>query len=188
MLTYNSKDLMHWNLFISLEDDLEKASKYIEFCLANEGAYSIELAKILMSASSEVDVVMKMIGNHYGKNLGGINEYRELAQEYFPEISKEMCRLPRFQMQFIPWENWNGDTNPFWWQGYNKVKHVRNIHYDKANLKNCINSVGALMIALVYYHKLTSGLSFKEVMELLTPSSRMYKMSEEYYYQLLRLS
>lgn len=52
--------LHHWNYFLALENDLENISHYIEFSKKNEEAYSIKLAHILLSASSEIDVVMKI--------------------------------------------------------------------------------------------------------------------------------
>ena len=51
----------HWNYFLAIEKDLEHLSRYIEFSDANLGTYSIELTHLLLSASSEVDVVMMNI-------------------------------------------------------------------------------------------------------------------------------
>jgi len=53
--------LLHWNYFLALESDLERVSRYIEFDKANFKTYSIELAHLLLAASSEVDVVAKTL-------------------------------------------------------------------------------------------------------------------------------
>jgi hypothetical protein len=52
---------LHWNYFLALEQDLEAASRYIEFCDANLKVFSIELAHLLLAAASEVDVLAKCI-------------------------------------------------------------------------------------------------------------------------------
>ena len=51
----------HWNYFLAIEKDLEKLSRYIEFSNDNLDTYSIELTHILLSSSSEVDVIMKQL-------------------------------------------------------------------------------------------------------------------------------
>ena len=183
MITYSRKDLIHWNYFIALEKDLENISRYIEFTKDNEDTYSIELAKILMSASSETDVLLKMICNIYGVKADNINKYRKCSRENFPELADEEVFINRFTMSFMPWINWKGndDTNPDWWKSYNKVKHHRNDSYNQANLKNVINSVGALLICTVYYYKLIGGLSFKDTTRQLIPNSNLYDLKSEYY-------
>ena len=52
---------LHWNYFIALEQDLEKVSRYIEFCTPNLKVHSIELAHLLFAAASEVDVLAKWV-------------------------------------------------------------------------------------------------------------------------------
>jgi hypothetical protein len=40
---------------------------------------------------------------------------------------------------------------PNWWNSYNKVKHERNLHFDKANLENVLWSGAGLLVMLVYF-------------------------------------
>src|SRR6266536_1189851 len=56
-----TKSNLHWNYFIALENDLAQVSRYVEFCKPNLGVFSIELAHLLLSAASEVDVVAKCV-------------------------------------------------------------------------------------------------------------------------------
>src|SRR5947208_1619957 len=111
----------HWNYFLALEFDLEKISRYIEF------AYSIELTRILLSASSEIDVIMKQLCTLIDsfKNYNNINDYRILIQNNLPEIINEEISINRFELLFKPWESWSGEKNPDWWKSYNNVKHQR---------------------------------------------------------------
>jgi len=42
---------------------------------------------------------------------------------------------------------------PIWWQDHNKVKHHRDKHFPKANLKNCVNSIAALFVAVLHLYE-----------------------------------
>ena len=48
-----------WNYFFCLEEDIIALSRWIDFSAENERVYSIELARLLMTAGAEVDVVAK---------------------------------------------------------------------------------------------------------------------------------
>lgn len=52
---------LHWNYFLALEQDMDVVARYIEFTHANLNVYSIELAHLLFAASSEVDVIAKLL-------------------------------------------------------------------------------------------------------------------------------
>jgi len=41
---------IHWNYFFAIEDDLATLSRYVEFHEDNFTTYSIEIARILMTA------------------------------------------------------------------------------------------------------------------------------------------
>ena len=61
MAIEEKESLLHWNYFLAIESDLGKVSRYIEFTQENFGVYSIELAHLLLTSASEVDVVAKGI-------------------------------------------------------------------------------------------------------------------------------
>jgi len=43
--------------------------------------------------------------------------------------------VPRYGLDFKPWDNWATPRNPpDWWSSYNKVKHVRDQHFDQADV------------------------------------------------------
>lgn len=52
---------IHWSYYLAFEQDLEKISRYIEFHESNYSTYSVELARILLAACSESDVLLKEI-------------------------------------------------------------------------------------------------------------------------------
>lgn len=143
---------MHLNYFSCLEDDLLQLSRWIEFSAENESTYSIELARLLMTAAAEVDVVAKALCKAIDRdrNASSINVYQSVLIKAVPMLPGAEVDMPRFGMVFHPWANWVNEANPpDWWQGNNKVKHHRADHFRQANLKNVLNSVGGLLVLLL---------------------------------------
>lgn len=189
MITFDTPK-HHWNYFLAIEKDLENISRYIEFANANLETYSIELTHILLSASSEVDVVMKQLCSLLdpSSQTGNIDDYRSVIQATLPSLITEEISIERYGLKFKPWINWNGTTNPDWWRSHNYVKHQRNNYFQEANLKNTINSVGALLLTIVYYYKHAftkesgSEIDFKETTRQLVPESSFININADYYY------
>lgn len=173
-----SNKLLHWNLFLALEDDLAIISRFIELSKDNEDVYSVELSRLLFSAASEVDVVAKQLCLKFGssKTTKGINNYRKIIVSNIPNISECIITLPRFGLTFQPWKSWANvnSENPYWWKSYNDVKHQRDKFFDKANLKNALNSVAALFILLLFYYR-------EEAKQgLLIPNPKLLKVGEPF--------
>ena len=146
---------LHWNFLLALEDDIANLSRFIEPTTGNFDAYSLELARMLFAASSEVDVVAKQLCAQIDsqKRAKCINDYREIITEKIPKFYQTEVLYPRFGLRMKPWLNWESDKNPLWWKAYNDVKHERNVHFPKANLKNALNSVAALYVLLLFFHE-----------------------------------
>jgi len=145
----------HWNYFLCIEKDIERLSRYIEFSEANEKVYSIELARLLMTASAEADVIVKALCRAINPNSSAtsINAYQIELLAAFPMLPSAEVSLPRYGLTFHPWTNWKDDKNPpAWWTGNNKVKHHRSEKFTEANLKNVLNSVAALLALLLLFY------------------------------------
>ena len=182
--------LLHWNYFLALEKNLEMVSRFVEFDKNNEKTYSIELAHLLLASSSEVDVVAKGICSilDSAKRPRTIDGYRAIIVHSLPDFCAEQAFIPRYGLDFTPWERWPKDLNPLWWQSYNNVKHQRNDHFQEANLKNVLNSMGGLLIMIFYFYKLkfseADPITFRlksEVVSKLQPESNFMRLSEDYY-------
>lgn len=147
--------LVHWNYFLAFDSDAEKLSRYIEFTKKNEKTYSIELVRLLLSAASEVDVVAKLLCNKEkpGEKAGNMKDYRNILNPIFPKIRDMKIQIPRYGLDLTPWEKWNENKTPIWWKDYNGVKHQRDINFQKANLKNTLNSIAGLFCLLLYYYR-----------------------------------
>ena len=153
MITYSDKNI-YWNYFITVEDDLYKLSRFIEFDIRNEEVFSIELVRLLISSSSEFEVVAKELCSIKDPSIriNNINDIRKNLLIFYPDIYYLEIIVPRFGLNYKPLINWKINKNCEWWNSYNSVKHQRNNKYENANLKNVINAVGALYIVNLYYY------------------------------------
>lgn len=184
-----SESNIHWNYLLAIESDFEKISRYVEFCEANNSTFSIELARIIMSSTQEIDGTMKKLCSFLDptKNPDNINQYKEIILEKKPEFINEKVEIPRFGMESKPWINWSGEENPEWWRANNKIKHDRTENFEKANLKNAFNCVGALLITTLYYYKSkfeASGeaMSWPDLTGTIKPKASLYILNIEYYH------
>ena len=180
----------YWNYYKTLEEDLEKLSRYIEFSEDNMETYSTELTRLLLSSSSEVDVILKDICKLLDPDSTrkNINDYRKVIKKHQPDLIEEEIIMPSHNLNFKPWNHWKENKNPDWWKNHNNVKHHRSENFKEANLKNTLNSIGALLICNLYYYKSILNtipdeeLSFKDITRAFEPKFRFFRMNGDYYY------
>lgn len=153
---HGGESLKHWNYFLALEADLKTVSRYIEFENRNFRVYSIELAHLLLAASSEVDVLLKCICAKLDRaqRVENIKQYYRVISSKKPDVFSKTVLIPRFNLSLTPWIDWSSKKSPIWWTAYNKVKHRRDTQFDQANVKNTLNSLAALHICIGTYYKL----------------------------------
>lgn len=145
----------HWNYFLALESDLAQLSRFVEFTHENYATYSIEMVRLLLATASEVDVVLRQ---HCARVAGSeraddMERYRRVCCVHEPKMAALPISVPRFGLELTPWINWQKDRSPEWWADHNKVKHERGAHFSRANLKNVLNAMGGLFVALIFYYR-----------------------------------
>lgn len=147
--------LHHWNYFLALEEDVIRLSRYLEFTQDNFGAYSLELARILLAAASEVDVVAKRLCSTLegGEKAGSIDKYRQVLTAAFPQLGGIEVRMARFGLTLVPWEQWAEGRKPVWWEAYTNVKHHRHTHFADASLKNTLNALAGLFVVILLFYR-----------------------------------
>lgn len=135
-----------WNYFLSIEQDLEKVSRFIEFSKENFSTYSIELSRILMASCAELDVLFKQLCSYKEpeSSIKNINDYERIMKKYFPEIGNLKIISPRYGLILSPFSDWLDDETAIWWSENNKIKHQRDTYFHLANLINCLNATAAL--------------------------------------------
>lgn len=156
MTIYETPTPAHWNYFLALEDDVSTLARYLEPTQENFGAYSLELARILFSASSEVDVVAKQLCKRIDPTSRAENvmQYQSAIMASDPSIARSQVEIPKFGLTLHPWEGWDTpDHSPLWWRAYNNVKHKRHTNFHEASLKNALNSVAALFVLLLFFYE-----------------------------------
>lgn len=146
--------LQYWEYFLSIESDLEKCSRYIDFSSENYNTFSVELAKIIMTSSSEFDTVAKEICKLISAetNADNINDYFKIITSKYTNFCKFEAQIPRYGLSFKPWNGWTNSNSPTWWQAYNKIKHDRTNNFYKATLENALNSVSGLLGGILYFY------------------------------------
>ena len=154
----------HWEYFLALEADLMTCARFVEPATENFDTYSLEFARLLLSCSSEIDVVAKMLCGELDSatSVGNINQYRELITQHRPRFAEFEINVPRFGLSFTPWHDWSSSVNPAWWRSYNNVKHERNVNFQQANLKNTLEAMCALLAMLLYYYDSTESIESPE--------------------------
>lgn len=169
--------MIHWNYFLSIEEDLHKLGRYVDFSEQNHSTYSIEIARILMTACAEIDVVLKQLclainGNSTADN---INKYHDLIAKHSGNFKTFKVIIPTQKLELTPWLLWENRNPPLWWSANNKVKHQRHEHFDKATLGNCLNAVAGLYITVLhlYSHQANKG----ELLQL----PRLFNVVDEYF-------
>lgn len=179
---------VHWNYFLALEHDLELASRYVEFCGDNMQTYSVEFAHLLLAASSEVDVVAKLLCQRLDPAAprSNIDQYRQVLAS-LPDLPAMRVFVPRYGLELTPWSNWSSATNPDWWRSHNNVKHERNAFFQEATLKNALNAMAALLTIVFQYYRFTmqgdtSPLHPKDTTRELQPRSSLMQLPDDHYY------
>ena len=146
-------ELVHWNYYLILEDDLLRLSRFIEFSKNNFKTYSIELAHLLLASTSEIDVVLKMVCKPFNPKARNEKQYRSCILKNIPAFTKIKVFMNKHDLTFQPWHSWNKKKTPTWWTAYNKVKHTRNEYYERASLRNVLYSMAGLLVTNLYLYK-----------------------------------
>jgi len=150
----------YWEYFKTIEADLQSAGRFVDFNPSNYSTFSAEFARILMAAGSEIDNVMKDLCKKIdsSKNPQKIPQYYPIVTGKYLRFCEMVLSIPRFGLTAKPWAGWTQDSSPCWWKnGFNKIKHERDLHYSAANLENCINAVAALLVVIAYYYDANFG-------------------------------
>jgi hypothetical protein len=139
--------LQHWRYFIALEREFTETLRYVEYTPNQQSVFSFELARLLMLACSELDVVFKVACATVAPNASpdSIGAYFECLSKKYRLVSEEV-RVDRYSEVLKPFDGWTKDHPPAWWSAYNKVKHRRHEHFELASLKNTIHALTGLFV------------------------------------------
>ena len=145
--------LIHWSYFLALEEDVQRLSRFVEFNPNNFATFSLEMAHLLLASCSEVDVVLKMLCKPFAPDAQNEADYRSSIPKQLPNFTKIGVEMKRYALILQPWQSWDSNQTPTWWTAYNKVKHERDSHYEKANLENVLQTMAGLLISNLYLYR-----------------------------------
>ena len=145
---------IHWQYFLALDSDFSRLARYIEPTSDNFNTYSVELARMLMMATQECDVILKMLCNRYGNpDCSNECQYREAVSQKLPALLSVCVSLFQYDIDVVPFESWQLKKTPKWWTANNKDKHERNLRFSHASLKNVIDALAGLFLLNLYLYK-----------------------------------
>lgn len=152
--------LPYWEYFLSIESDLERCGRFVEFVPKNYRCYSVEFARITRVASSEFDTLAKQICTLIDptKKPNNISEYYPIIISKYPRLPEFKVHIPHYKLSVKPWYRWSINRRQDWWsKGYNKIKHDRDQYFYRANLFNAILSTRGLLIGILYFYDAKFG-------------------------------
>lgn len=155
MNTVMDIDLKQWQYYLALENDFLKTISYVELDTDNGSTYSIEYSKLLLLIGAEFETVTKSLIKIKDPDIkiSDIADIKLGILTNFPRICENEIRIPKYKMNFFPLKNWNNNEKLKWWEGFRLIKHSRLSNFKYANLENVLNSLGCLLIVLVYLYR-----------------------------------
>ena len=144
----------HWRYFLTVEEDIEKTTRFVEPHPANFQTYSVEFVRLILAICSEVDVVAKVLCALIDppRKVQKMDEYRPVITRRYPKLCTSKVLVDRFGLTFEPWKEWGNGVNPAWWRDHQKVKHKRHQYFALANLDRCLNAAAGLFCLVLYLH------------------------------------
>ncbi|VGO21739.1 hypothetical protein [Pontiella sulfatireligans] len=146
--------------FLKLESDFHAVANYTGCAEINDATCSIEFAQQLVCINTECEAVLKKICKIIGpKNpADNMGHYKRTILGRFPEIHKAPVRVNRFHRTVHPFAAWNKAGGRLdWWNAYQDIKHHRDSNFEKANLKNTLEALSALLILELYLYAIVSS-------------------------------
>jgi len=116
MAIFSTKIDAHWNYFLLLEEDLGRLSRFIDLDEHNPHCFSVEIARLLIAAAAEVDVVCKRICRQLKPSslADNIHNYREEIVPTYSAITRFEVLAPPYGLRLKPWDNWQNEGVPLW--------------------------------------------------------------------------
>ena len=145
----------HWEVFLTVEDDLKNISRYVDICEDNYKTYSIELASLIIRSCTEIEKLAKRISG--AKSRSVFKDFMIPIQAMYPEFAIFATHFPLWSLSFTPWETLQTkDPVPQWWTQYNTIKHDKTQAQQAGNLETVLNAVAGLYAVTLYYERMIS--------------------------------
>jgi hypothetical protein len=153
----SQEERSYWEYFLALEHDVMSLARYIALEERNKDTHSIELARLLLTSSSECDTLLKEVcvnlDQTFKKRNSDITKYRGVLNTKITNLPNLAVRLRGSHWVLEPWKELKTGS-PSWWVANNNVKHQRSSNFTDANLENVLSSIAALLTLNIIYYRL----------------------------------
>jgi hypothetical protein len=178
-----ASDPQHYiRAFLLIQEDLLKLFEYVEPCDENADTISLRIQELLTRVCIEIEANFTAIlkENTY-TNSGNWNLKNDYSLiEFTHKLSVYKVKFPVWRggkHTYSPFANWATKPNKNWhalnwYQAYNKSKHDRHLHFDKATFDTLLNAVSGLIVLL----------SAQFMSESYSPNSKSMGISGNYSY------
>ena len=136
-----------------LLDKLDELLLFIEPQGNGINAYSYKTRELLILACTEVEnswtKYLQISGIQPNNRNYNTNDYVKLLEPLHLKEFKISLKVKSDIQDFIPFDGWrsqNPTTSLDWYDAYNKTKHDRENHFDKATLEKCIKAISANIV------------------------------------------
>ena len=149
----------YWNYFLKLESDFYNTARYIGCSKTNDTTCSIEFAQQLVCVGTECEAILKKLCKTIDpKNpVANMGHYKKTVLKKFPKIHTALVLVDRFHRTAHPFAGWDVSGGRLeWWNAFQDIKYHRDNNFEKANLKNTLNALCALLILELYLYAVFS--------------------------------
>ncbi len=155
---YASAPAHYVRAYLLIEEELKSLFVSVEPASESLATYSFRIHGLLMRVCIEIEANMRAIlsdngykprEDRFGRPVLNMMVYRKI--EYSHHLSSYEVGLPLWRggdRIMKPFQSWRESNSLDWYQAYNESKHDRQDAFTKANIKNLLNAVGALLILI----------------------------------------
>lgn len=154
---------LYYSQYQLLEKRLIELSEYVTIHPSNYSTFSQQFISIFLSICSEIDSLLDEFceivpqNDKKKKKVSGIVNKINIIIPRYPNLKhfQVQTKFPFETIYLIPFCKFEPKKPSTWWSDYNQVKHNRTeqlkngrYNYQKANLKNVLNSMAALYVII----------------------------------------
>lgn len=148
--------------FVSCEEALSRVLRIVPWCPAHETVWSPVLATVIMEACSLLDSLWRYTAwlspfvrekKKRRSSLKMPDYFDYFANKSLTPLGKRWVVFwGEAPTQVRPFQAWDGASSYVdleWWTAYNKLKHDRLAHQERATLLTAVNATSALFLAIL---------------------------------------
>lgn len=149
----NPNKARHWRYFLLVEAEFETTMGFIEPVPANDSAFSLQLAKQLLTICAQFEIICRLRIAEINPNANPrtIKDFLEELRKDKPHLHNASAMLLTTKEVIHPFKQWTQQSAPTWWVAHNDVKHNPLLQLERGNMANVRFALAGLGILTHYY-------------------------------------